>query len=49
MGHRPMHPPMGHFPMEMSPEEEVEALKKHKEMLEKRLERINERIEKLSA
>jgi hypothetical protein len=35
--------------MEMTPEEEAEALKRHKEMLEKRLERINERLKTISA
>ena len=39
---------MGDFPQEMTPEEESEALKRHKEMLEKRLERINERLKAIS-
>jgi len=49
MGHPRMgHPPMGFLPREMTPEEEAEALKRHKEMLLKRLEQVEERLKEIS-
>jgi hypothetical protein len=39
---------MGFLPREMTPEEEAEALKRHKEMLLKRLEQVEERLKEIS-
>ena len=39
---------IGFFPPLMSKEEEIKALERHKETLEKQLERVNERITSLS-
>lgn len=39
---------IGFFPLLMSKEEEIKALERHKEILEKQLERVNERITSLS-